>query len=233
MNIDILAFGAHPDDVEISCGGTLLKHINAGCRVVLADLTHGELGTRGSADIRNAESAAAAQLMGVQERVKLDLRDGFFQTNEESLREVIKVIRQYKPDIILCNSPEDRHPDHGKGSKLVLEAAFLSGLPKIQTGQDAYRAKQVYHYIQDYHLNPDFVVDMSNYWDQKKKVLQCYKSQFFDPTSNEPVTPISSMEFWHFLEGRARDFGRLIQASHGEGFIAARAIGVNDFRDLR
>lgn len=232
MNTDILAFGAHPDDVEISSGGIILRHVSIGCRVVLADLTRGELGTRGTKDIRNAESEEAARRLGIYAREKLDLADGFFLHNEAALREVIRCIRSYQPRIILCNAPTDRHPDHGKGSKLVLEAAFLSGLPKIETGQPSWRPFAIYHYIQDYHLQPQLIVDVTHVWTQKMNVLKSYASQFFDPDSQEPETPISSESFWHFLEGRARDMGRLIQVPFGEGLIPARPPGIADLRSL-
>ena len=196
MKLDILVFGAHPDDAELGAGGTIAKEVSLGKKVGIVDLTRGELGTRGSAEIRNKESAAAAEILGVAVRENLRFRDGFFTNDESHQLEVIKMIRKYRPDLVLCNAIEDRHIDHAKGSKLVSDACFLSGLVKFKTtldgdNQEAWRPKKVYHYIQGKNLEPDFVVDVSEFMDEKVAAILAYGSQFFDPTSKEPETPIS------------------------------------------
>ena len=196
MKLDILAFGAHPDDVELGCAGTILKEISLGKTVGIIDLTRGELGTRGSAEIRDQEAAAAAKILGVSVRENLNMRDGFFVNDEKHQLEIIKMIRKYKPEIVLCNAIDDRHIDHGKGSKLVSDACFLSGLMKIETSidgekQDAWRPKLVYHYIQWKNIEPDFVVDITGFTDKKIESILAYGSQFYDANSKEPVTPIT------------------------------------------
>lgn len=238
MKLDILAFGAHPDDVEISCSGTILKHIDLGYAVGIIDLTGGELGTRGNKDIRLKEAEMARQMMGVCIRENLNMRDVFFKNDEKHQLAIIQKIRQYQPDIILANAPSDRHPDHGKAAWLIKECAFLSGLHKIETFVDgkkqmAWRPKVVYHYIQDYYLEPDFVVDISTYFEKKIKVLKCYASQFYNPKSTEPETPISGKDFFDVIESKARIWGRYISAEFAEGFIANRPIGVEDVVNLR
>ena len=201
MKLDILGIGAHPDDVELSCSGTLLRHIKQGKTVGLLDLTKGELGTRGSATFRTEEALIAADMMGAKVREQLDLADGFFTQNEADLRKIIRIIRRYQPEIVLCNSVEDRHPDHARAAKMVADACFLSGLRRIETvendgsAQSAWRPKTVYHYIQDRALKPDFVVDISDFVERKFELIMAYKSQFFDPLSNEPSTPISGQSF--------------------------------------
>ena len=235
--VDILAFAAHPDDVEISSSGTIMKHIDAGLKVCIIDLTQGELGSRGSKELRYEEAAEASKLMGVHARVNLKLEDGFFEINEKNKRLIIEQIRRFRPRIVLANSISDRHPDHGRGSKLVSEATFLSGLSKIKTewegsAQEHYRPSAVYHYIQDYYIKPDFVVDITKYYDRKFEVLKAFKSQFFDPNSKEPTTPISGEDFFDFLKGRMQDFGRPIGVKYAEGFTGDRYIGVNDLTDL-
>lgn len=237
MKLHILAFGAHPDDVEMSCTGTLLKHIEQGYKVGIIDLTAGELGTRGSKEIRLREASEAAKKMGLTIRENLYMRDGFFQNDEEHQLRIIQKIRQYQPDIILANAPSDRHSDHGKAATLVKEAAFLSGLIKIKTTlngetQQAWRPKAVYHYIQDYHLEPSFVVDISPYFEKKLEVLKCYASQFYNPNSSEPETSISRKDFLEVIESKARLFGRAIFAEFAEGFIANRWIGVRNILEL-
>lgn len=237
MKLDILAFGAHPDDVEISCTGTILKHIEAGYKVGIIDLTGGELGTRGNKELRLKEASLAAEMMGVSIRENLNMRDGFFQNDEYHQIKVIEKIRQYKPEIILANAPIDRHNDHGRAAQLVKEAAFLSGLIKIQTylngqSQEPWRPKAVYHYIQDYYLEPSFVVDISKYFDKKMKVLQCYASQFYNPHSTEPETSISRKDFFNVVESKARVWGRYISVEYAEGFIVNRLIGVEDIVKL-
>ncbi|MCM5663602.1 bacillithiol biosynthesis deacetylase BshB1 [Galbibacter mesophilus] len=237
MKLDILAFGSHPDDVELGCGATLAKEIKFGKSAGIIDLTRGELGTRGSAELRDKEAAKAAKILGVEVRENLRFADGFFINDKEHQLEVIKMIRKYKPDIVLCNSIDDRHIDHAKGSKLVSDACFLSGLMKIETAhdgkkQEAWRPKYVYHYIQWKNLEPDFVVDVSGFIDTKMEAIKAYSSQFFDPKSKEPETPITSKNFFDSLDYRARDLGRLIGVEHAEGFTAERLLGVNELDNL-
>ena len=237
MKLDILAFGAHPDDVELGCAGTILKEIAMGKTVGIVDLTRGELGTRGSADLRDQEAAAAAQILGVSVRENLRFRDGFFVNDEAHQLEVIKMIRKYQPEIVLCNAIEDRHIDHGKGSQLVSDACFLSGLMKIETKldgqtQQAWRPKLVYHYIQWKDIKPDFVVDITGFTDKKVDSILAYRSQFYDPNSNEPESPITSKNFLESLNYRSRDFGRLVGVDHAEGFTVERYLAVNSLGDL-
>ncbi len=237
MNIDILAFGAHPDDVEISCGGTILRYANEGKQIVIVDLTQGELGTRGSADLRMEECRAASQILGLVDRVNLGMADGFFEENEAHLHQIIREIRHFRPKLILANSIKDRHPDHGRAAALVARAAFLSGLPKIITErngitQEAYRAPMLLHYIQDMYIEPDVVLDVSAYAEEKIKVVQCFSSQFYDPNSTEPETPISNAHFFEFMKGRMLQFGRPIGAKYAEGFTVNRTLGVNDLFNL-
>jgi len=238
MKLDILCFGAHPDDVELSCSGTILKEIASGKKVGIVDLTRGELGTRGSAEIRDAEAAKAAKILGVSVRENLGFRDGFFVNDEKHQLEVIKMIRKYQPEIVLCNAIDDRHIDHPKGSKLVSDACFLSGLRRIETvldgeNQTASRPKQVYHYIQWKNIEPDFVVDISGYMDTKLESVLAYSSQFYDPNSKEPVTPITSKTFLDSIKYRAEDLGRLVGVTHAEGFTTERYLAVNSLADLK
>ena len=237
MKLDILAFGAHPDDVELGCSGTIAKEISLGKKVGIIDLTRGELGTRGSVAIRNAESEKATQLLGVSVRENLDMRDGFFVNDEAHQLKIIEMIRKYQPEIVLCNAIQDRHIDHGKGSKLVSDACFLSGLRKIETKvngvlQQAWRPKVVYHYIQWENLQPDFVVNISGFIDIKMESILAYSSQFYDPNSNEPESPISSKNFLDSVKYRAQDLGRIIGVAHGEGFTVERYLAVNSLSDL-
>lgn len=237
MNVDILAFGAHPDDVEMSCGGTLAKAIAQGKTVGIIDLTQGELGTRGSATIRATEAAKAAEILGVSFRENLKMADGFFANDREHQLQIIQVLRRYRPKIVLCNAVDDRHIDHGKGSKLVSDACFLSGLRKIETQwegspQDAWRPANVYHYIQWKELTPDFVVDISGFLDQKIASIMAYESQFFDPNSGEPETPISSKNATDSLSYRNRNLGRLTGVDAAEGFTTERYPAVNSLFDL-
>jgi bacillithiol biosynthesis deacetylase BshB1 len=238
MKLDILAFGAHPDDVELGCAGTILKEISLGKTVGIVDLTRGELGTRGSAIIRDQEANAAAEILGVQVRENLEMRDGFFVNDEKHQLEIIKMLRKYQPDIVLCNAVDDRHIDHGKGSKLVSDACFLSGLTKIETElegviQDAWRPKVVYHYMQWKNLIPAFVVDITGFTDKKIQSILAYSSQFYDPTSKEPESPISSKNFLESLNYRSRDLGRLVGVDHAEGFTVERYLAVNSLADLK
>jgi N-acetylglucosamine malate deacetylase 1 len=232
MKLDILVFAAHPDDAELSCSGTILKHVAAGKKVGIVDLTRGELGSRGSAEIRDKEAEESSKILGLSSRDNLDLGDGFFEINKDSLVALIQKIRLYRPTVVFCNAPEDRHPDHGRGSELASRACFLSGLVKIDTGQDLWRPKAVYHYIQDRYLKPDFSVDVTEFWEKKVESILAFSSQFYDPNSAEPETPISSKEFMQYIEGRATQFGRPINARYAEGFIADRVIGVEDVTAL-
>ena len=238
MKLDILAFGAHPDDVELGCSGTIAKEVNLGKKVGIIDLTRGELGTRGSVETRNSESAKASEILGVSVRENLDMRDGFFVNDEAHQMKVIQMIRKYQPEIVLCNAIDDRHIDHGKGSKLVSDACFLSGLRQIKTElngevQDAWRPKVVYHYIQWKNIEPDFVVDVSDYMDKKMESVLAYGSQFYDPKSNEPVTPIASKNFLDSIKYRAQDLGRLVGVEYAEGFTVERYLAVNSLSDLK
>lgn len=238
MKLDILAFGAHPDDVELGCSATLAKELSLGKKVGIIDLTRGELGTRGSVAIRNSEAAMAAEILGVQVRENLDMRDGFFVNDESHQLRVIEMIRKYQPEMVLCNAIADRHIDHGKGSQLVSDACFLSGLTKIETHhngqkQAAWRPKVVYHYIQWQSIAPDFVVDVSAFMDVKMKAVQAYASQFYDPNSTEPVTPIASKNFLDSIEYRAMDLGRLVGVAFAEGFTVERYLTVNSLTDLK
>ena len=237
MKLDILAIGVHPDDVELSCVGTLLRHIDLGYQVGLLDLTLGELGTRGSAEIRTQEAKASAQLMGALVREQLDIEDGFFTHNQENLLKIIHIIRKYQPEIVFANALEDRHPDHGRAAKLIAEACFLSGLMKIETqeageGQQAWRPKNVFHYIQDRALKPDFAVDISDYVEKKFQCIMAFKSQFFDPLSKEPVSPISSQSFLDSVRGKDSVYGRYIGCNYAEGFNVSRVMGVKNIFDL-
>jgi bacillithiol biosynthesis deacetylase BshB1 len=237
MKLDILAFGAHPDDVELGCAGTILKEISLGKTVGIIDLTRGELGTRGSAEIRDQEAAAAAKILGVSVRENLNMRDGFFVNDEKHQLEIIKMIRKYKPEIVLCNAIDDRHIDHGKGSKLVSDACFLSGLMKIETSidgekQTAWRPKLVYHYIQWKNIEPDFVVDITGFTEKKIESILAYGSQFYDASSKEPVTPITSKNFLESLNYRSQDLGRLVGVDYAEGFTVERYLAVNSLGDL-
>jgi bacillithiol biosynthesis deacetylase BshB1 len=237
MKLDILAFGAHPDDVELGCAGTILKEISLGKTVGIIDLTRGELGTRGSAEIRDQEAAAAAKILQVSVRENLNMRDGFFVNDEKHQLEVIKMIRKYKPEIVLCNAIDDRHIDHGKGSQLVSDACFLSGLMKIETSVDgekqtAWRPKLVYHYIQWKNIEPDFVVDITGFTEKKIESILAYGTQFYDANSKEPITPITSKNFLESLNYRSQDLGRLVGVDFAEGFTVERYLAVNSLGDL-
>ncbi|MBD2768352.1 bacillithiol biosynthesis deacetylase BshB1 [Hymenobacter sp. BT664] len=238
MKLDVLALGAHPDDVEMSCTGTLLASMAAGKRVGIIDFTRGELGTRGTPAIRAAEAAAAAGILGIEIRENLGLPDGFFRNDREHQLPLIAAIRRYQPDVVLCNAIQDRHPDHGRAAQLATDACFLAGLRMIETlGDDgqpqaAWRPKNVYHYIQDRQLTPAFVVDITPYWARKWEAIQAFKSQFFNPASDEPQTYLSSQEFGRFMEARAREFGHIIGVEFGEGFTVARPVGVREVGSL-
>ena len=237
LKLDILAVGAHPDDVELGCGATLAKEISLGKKVGILDLTRGELGTRGSAEIRDQEAKNAATILGIEIRENLAFSDGFFINDKTHQLEIIKIIRKYKPNIVLCNAFKDRHIDHSKGSKLVSDACFLSGLVKIETQlngkvQDAWRPKHVYHYIQWENLEPDLVVDVSGFVETKLSAVKAYSSQFYNPKSTEPSSPISSKNFLDSIVYRAQDLGRLIGTTHAEGFNTERYIAVENLDKL-
>lgn len=237
MKLDILAIGAHPDDIELSCSGTIAKEVARGRKVGVLDLTRGELGTRGSAEIRDEEAAEASKILGLAVRENLKFKDGFFVNDEAHQMEIIKILRKYKPEIVFCNAIDDRHIDHGKGSKLVSDACFLSGLRKIETNidgedQEPWRPKHVYHYIQWKNLTPDIAVDITGYMDVKMKSVLAYKTQFFNKKSEEPSTPISSDNFLDSITYRARDLGRLIGTEYAEGFNVERYPAVDSIFDL-
>lgn len=231
--LDILAFGAHPDDVELGCGGTIAKLIHHGHTIGIVDLTRGELGTRGSASIRDEESAKAAELLGVEVRHNMNFRDGFFENNELHQLEVIKLLREFRPKIVLANAIDDRHPDHKKASDLVSDACFLSGLPKIDTGQDAWRPNAVYNYIQFQEISPDFVVDITDFMEHKMEVVQTYASQFYNANSKEPETIISSQAFLDSVRYRAANLGRLSRVSYAEGFTTEKLIVVDSLFQIK
>ncbi|MCR9263258.1 MAG: bacillithiol biosynthesis deacetylase BshB1 [Flavobacteriaceae bacterium] len=239
MKLDILVFGAHPDDAELGAGGTIAKEVSRGKKVGIIDLTRGELGTRGSAELRDKEAAKAAKILGIAVRENMEFDDGFFMNDREHQMEIIKMIRKYRPEIVLCNAVDDRHIDHPKGSKLVSDACFLSGLVKIDTQmdgddewQDPWRPKLVYHFIQWKNLEPDFVVDVSGFMDRKAEAIMAYASQFYDPNSDEPETPISSKNFTDSVIYRARDLGRLVGVQHAEGFTVERYAAVDNLDAL-
>lgn len=235
--VDILAIGVHPDDVELGAAGTILKSVAEGKTVAMLDLTQGELGSRGTRETRKKEAADAASILGVSHRTMLDFGDGFFEHTNQNMLEIVKYIRLHQPEIVLANALHDRHPDHGRAGKLISEACFYSGLVKIETSlheklQEPHRPKVVYHYIQDYYIKPDVIIDVSEHWEKKLASIMAYKTQFFNPESDEPQTPISSKAFLDFLAGRASQFGRLIGGEYAEGFVAERPVGAKSLFDL-
>lgn len=234
MKVDILAIGAHPDDVELGCGGTLAKLIAEGKKVAIIDLTQGELGTRGTNETRAVEAANAAEILKVSARENLKMEDGFLNNSKEYQLRIVKMIRKYQPDILLANAIDDRHPDHAKAAKLASDACFLSGLRKIETeidgqSQEVWRPRLILHYIQWKNVTPDFVVDISDYLDTKIEACMAYKTQFYDPTSNEPMTPIATKDFLESLTYRAQDLGRLSGVAYAEGFTCEKLIAVKNF----
>ena len=234
MKVDILAIGAHPDDVELGCGGTLAKLISEGKKVAVVDLTQGELGTRGTNITRAQEAASASEILGISARENLKMKDGFILNSEEYQMQIVKMIRKYQPEIVLANAVDDRHPDHAKAAKLVSDACFLSGLVKIETeldgeNQKQWRPKQVFHYIQWKHITPDFVIDISNFMEKKIKACLAYKTQFYDPNSNEPMTPIATKDFLESLTYRAQDLGRLSGVEFAEGFTTEKLLAFKNF----
>tara|TARA_R110002050_G_scaffold204327_1_gene339552 strand:- start:40108 stop:40824 length:717 start_codon:yes stop_codon:yes gene_type:complete len=237
MTVDILAIGVHPDDVELACSGTIIKAIQEGKTVAILDLTRGEMGTRGTPETRREEALNSAKILGVSERIGLNMGDGLFEHSNENMLEIARYIRHFQPKIVLANAMQDRHPDHGRAGKLIADSCFYSGLVKIETElngvvQKAHRPKVVYHYIQDYYEKPDLVVDVSQVWEQKLTSILAFSSQFYNPKSNEPETPISSKAFMDFIEGRGTQFGRLINTKYGEGFTMVRPAGVSQIFDV-
>ncbi len=237
MQLDILVFSAHPDDVELSCGGTVIKHIAAGKKVGVVDLTRGEKGTRGTPETRQQEADTASRLMGLSIRENLGFDDCFFAVDKAHIVEVVRMIRKYRPKVVIANAIDDRHPDHGRAARLVVEAIFYSGLVKIETlengvVQEAWRPQSLYHYIQDRFMKPDFVVDISDFMERKIEVIKAFSSQFHDPNSTEPSTYISSERFMPGIIARAAEFGNPIAVKYAEGFLAARIPGVDDITAL-
>jgi len=237
MKLDILVFAVHPDDAELGCSGTILKHIDLGKKVGIVDFTKGELGTRGTAETRDKESAESTRILGLHARENLGFRDGFFVNDEQHQLEVIKMIRKYRPEIVLSNALEDRHPDHGRAGDLVYDACFLAGLQKINTGLDGeeqqpWRPKILLQYIQDRYIKPDIIVDVSPYFNRKIDSIKAFKTQFYNPALDEPDTYISSPEFLEAVIGRAREFGKSIGTTYAEGFTSRKLLGVNNLFNL-
>ncbi len=233
MKLDILVFGAHPDDVELGCGGTVIKEVKAGKRVGIIDLTRGELGTRGTAETRTAETKLATEIMGVAIRENMNFKDGFFKDDEDHKLALIEKIRKYQPEIVITNAVSDRHPDHGRGSQITVDACFLAGLEKINTGQQVWRPKAIYHYIQFNHLTPDVVVDISEEIEEKLKAVKAYGTQFFNPESNESETIISSQGFLDSVSYRAKDLGRQANCEFAEGFLAHQMPKIDSLFDIK
>lgn len=237
MKLDILVLAAHPDDAELTCSGTIALHTAMGKKVGIVDFTQGEMGTRGNAELRLKEARKSAEILGLAVRDNLGLADTFFQNDREHQLAVIRKIRQYRPDIVLANAVSDRHPDHGRGAKLAIDACFMSGLRKIETeldgkSQEEWRPKQLFHYIQNNYIQPDFVVDVSAHWDTKIASIRAFESQFFNPSSKEPQTFISSENFMKFIDARGREFGHSIGSTYGEGFTRNKQLGVRSLFDF-
>lgn len=238
MKLDILVFAAHPDDAELSCSGTIYSHILQGKKVGIVDLTLGELGTRGTPEIRAKEAEASGKILKLSARENLNFRDGFFQNDEAHQLEIVRAIRKFQPAIILANAIKDRHPDHGRAAQLVTDACFLSGLKQVKTfldheAQAPWRPQSVYHYIQSIFIQPDFIVDISNSWETKLASIRAFRSQFYNPESDEPETFISTPAFMEFITARAKEFGHSIGAAYGEGFTVERNIGINSLFHLQ
>jgi N-acetylglucosamine malate deacetylase 1 len=237
MKLDILAFGAHPDDVELGAGGTLLMHLKKGYKCGIVDLTRGELGTRGSAELRDQEAKKAGEIIGVQVRENLGMEDGFFLNDRKHQLAIATIIRKYRPEIVLCNAIMDRHPDHARASTLTSMAVFLAGLQKVYTTydgkqQDRWKVKANFHYIQDRHIKPDLAVDITEVWEKKMESVRAFASQFYNPSSSEPETEISGKDFLDFLTGRAMEMGRPLGIKYAEGFTTSRTPGVDDLFKL-
>jgi bacillithiol biosynthesis deacetylase BshB1 len=239
MKLDILVLSVHPDDAELGCSGTILKHIAMGYKVGIVDLTRGELGTRGSAEIREQEAAAAAKILGIAIRDNLAIPDGFFENTREYQLKVIAAIRKYQPEIVITNAYYDRHPDHGRANELVEASAFLSGLRKIETfengaPQQEWRPSQVLHFIQDNYIKPDILIDITEYWDKKIESVYAYGSQFYNPEwENEPQTYISTPEFINVVAARASEFGKSIGVKYAEGYTSRKILGVDNLFALK
>lgn len=239
MKLDILVLSVHPDDAELGCSGTILKHIALGYKVGIVDLTRGELGTRGSAEIREQEAAAAAGILGIAVRDNLAIPDGFFENTREYQLQVIAAIRKYQPEIVITNAYYDRHPDHGRANELVEASAFLSGLRKIETfengePQQEWRPNMVLHFIQDNYIKPDILIDITEYWDKKVESIYAYGSQFYNPEwENEPQTYISTPEFINVVAARASEFGKSIGAKYAEGYTSRKILGVDNLFALK
>ena len=237
MKLDILVLASHPDDAELGCGGTIARHVSLGHKVGIVDFTRGELGTRGTPQTREKEAADSASILGLSVRENLNLKDGFFQNDKENQMAVIKAVRKYRPEIVLANAVYDRHPDHGKGSELAYDSSFLAGLAKIETKDDnlpqqPWRPNVVYHYIQSQSIPPDFVIDISDFWEKKMEAVRAFKTQFYDPASREANTYISNPGFLKLLESRANEFGHAIGVIYGEGFTVRRVMGVKSLLDI-
>lgn len=236
--LDILVFAVHPDDAELGCSGTIASHIAQGKKVGIVDFTQGELGTRGSAEIRLQEAEESRKILGLTARENLKMRDGFFKNDETHQKQLIQVIRKYRPEIVLANAVDDRHPDHGRASELTLQACFYAGLRMIESTEEngnpqtAWRPKAVYHYIQDRYIEPDFVTDISDFWETKEKSIRAFKSQFYDPNSNEPESYLTSPDFLNFVQARAEEMGHKIGVKYGEGFTISKTMGVKNLFDL-
>jgi bacillithiol biosynthesis deacetylase BshB1 len=237
MKLHILAIGAHPDDIELGCTGTLINHIKKGQKAGILDLTEGELGSRGTVESRHEEARASSAVMGLSMRHNLKMADGFFENNKEHQLQIVRVLRRYQPDIVLANALADRHPDHGRAGRLIADACFLSGLRKIETewegtAQLAWRPKRVFHYIQDRFTEPDLVVDISNSFEQKMEAIKCFRTQFFSDNTDEPITYISNPGFLDKIENRARQLGHRIGVTYGEGFHCESSLGISDLDQL-
>jgi N-acetylglucosamine malate deacetylase 1 len=238
MKLEILVIAAHPDDAELACSGTIASQIAKGYKVGILDLTQGEMGTRGTPEIRLEESEAASKILGISVRENLGFKDIFFQDDDSHRLEIVKIIRKYRPEIVLANAVSDRHPDHGKGGSVASNACFMSGLRKIETHLDGieqspWRPSHVYHYIQNNYIKPDFVVDITDFWEIKIESIKAFKSQFYDPNNKEPQSFISSAEFLDFIEARAREYGHSIMVKYGEGFTVERTLGITDLKHLK
>ncbi|MCH6236363.1 bacillithiol biosynthesis deacetylase BshB1 [Cognataquiflexum rubidum] len=238
MKLDILVIAAHPDDAELACSGTIAAQIAKGYKVGILDLTKGEMGTRGTPEIRMQESEESSKILGIAVRENIGFKDIFFKDDDHHRLEIIKIIRKYQPEIVLANAVTDRHPDHGKGGSVASNACFMSGLRKIETtlegiSQDPWRPKYVYHYIQNNYIKPDFVVDITDFWETKIESIKVFKSQFYDPSNKEPASFISSAEFLDFIEARSRELGHSIMVKYGEGFTVERTLGITDLFDLK
>ncbi len=239
MKLDILVLAAHPDDAELGCGGTIAKHVKLGKKVGIVDLTKGELGTRGTVEIRASEAAEAAKILGLAVRENIGLPDGYFSNNADAQQAILQVVRKYRPEIVLANAIRDRHPDHPKAATLIYDACFLAGLKQVnskdEAGNDqaAWRPKVVYHYIQSQLIQPDFLVDVSDSWETKMQAVRAFKSQFFDPNNNGPQTYISNPQFMQMIESRGIEFGHAIGVGYAEGFTVRNVIGVNSLFDLK